>query len=190
MNNVGGLARQCSASLLPTTLLRRLHSEPPIDARLVGPASVAHDFSTAPLCVVQLTLLLRNSMAAPAAVCIEVGKLPEGQPSPVGVPTWARPPPSAELGAPGEPARGGSATGSSVVAAGALPPVRQYVWCGRTRLTLPSVPAGQLVDVPLRVAVTRAGKLALADCLVSWHYAGLPHISGSSVVAPHHCTVR
>ncbi len=78
----------------------------------------------------------------------------------------------------------------ALAAPGALSPVRQYAWCGRTRLTLPAVQPGQVVEVPLRVAVTRPGKLALADCLVSWHYAGPPHIAGSRAVPPHHCIVE
>ena len=166
--------------------LCRLHTAPPIDAQLRGPASLAHDFGASPLCVVPVSLLLRNTMAAAAAVCIEVGRQPDGQALPLGVPTWAPSPPTAS--ADGSPAA--SSAASTSAAAGALPPVRQYAWCGRTRLTLPALSAGQVVEVPLRVAITRPGKVALADCLVSWHFAGPPNITGSRVAPAHHCSVQ
>jgi hypothetical protein len=148
---------------------------------------VAHDFEAAPLCMLPLTLLLRNTMAAPAAVCVELGRLPgEGGPVPPSVPTWQ---PRAT-----PPTDGGAATPSSgsvlLAAAAALPPARQHIWCGRTRVTLPAVAPGGVVQVPLSVAVTRPGKLSLADCHVSWHFAGQPpHVSGSCRVPAHHCTV-
>ncbi|KAL4852692.1 Trafficking protein particle complex subunit 8 [Chlorella vulgaris] len=166
---------------------QRLHAAPPIDVQLRGAASVAHDFEAAPLCMLPLSLLLRNTMAAPAAVCVELGRLPgEGGPVPPSVPTWQ--PRATPL------TDGGAATPSSgsvlLAAAAALPPVRQHIWCGRTRVTLPAVAPGGVVQVPLLVAVTRPGKLSLADCHVSWHFAGQPpHVSGSCRVPAHHCTV-
>lgn len=173
-----------------------MHTAPPIDAQLRGPASVAHDFRASPLCVVPLMLQLRNTMAAPAAVCVEVGKLPEAQVAPLGVPTWAPAPAlsssagTASGGLSQPPAAAAVSSSSDATAAGALPPVRHYVWCGRTRVTLSAVPPGQLVEVQLQVAVTRPGKVALADCFVSWHFAGPPHIAGSRSVPVQHCTVQ
>ncbi|KAL4458148.1 hypothetical protein ABPG75_013013 [Micractinium tetrahymenae] len=193
---------------------QRLHAAPPIDAQLRGPATLSFDFAGgAALCAVPLKLVLRNTLAAPAAVCIETGKAADGQPFPLGVPTWGPSPPAAGAAGTVAAAAGaadgglppsgsaGTAGASALIspassapvalaAPGALPPVRQYVWCGRTRLTLPAVQPGQVVEVPLQVAVTRPGKLALGDCLVSWHYAGPPHIAGSRAVPPHHCTVE
>ena len=168
-------------------------------AQLRGPASVQHDFGVAPMCVVPLTLLLRNSMAAPAAVAVELGKA-EGQAAPLGTPTWA-PAPASDGGPAGGAAlaRSGSVLTSSsssapmalLAAAGALPPARQYVWCGCTRVVLPAVPPGQLVEVPLSVAVLRPGKVALADCTVSWQVAGplSPTLVGSCTLPPLHVTV-
>ena len=145
-----------------------------------------HDFGASPLCVIPLSLLLRNTMTAAAAVCIEVGRQPDGQASPLGVPTWAPSPSTAA--ADGRLAAFSAASSSAL--AGGLPPVRQYAWCGRTRVTLPVLPAGQVVEVPLHVAITRPGKVALADCLVSWHYAGPPNIAGSRAAPAHHCYVQ
>lgn len=163
------------------------------------------------MCAVPLTLVLRNTLAAPVAVCIEAGRAADGQPTPPGVPSWtpslgaAAPPAAGAAGAAdgGQPAGTGvgdrgagaliSPAGSAPVALaapGALQPVRHYAWCGRTRLTLPAVQPGQVVEVPLQVAVTRPGKLALADCRVSWQYAGPPQVAGSRAVPPHHCTVE
>lgn len=145
-----------------------------------------------------LSLVLRNTMSAPAAVCIEVGRLPEAQAVPAGVPTWA--PPVAAGAAAGDSqttiATSDSALSSSssastaLAAAGALPPVRQYVWCGRTRVSLPAVPPGQLVEVPLRVAAPLPAQLAVTDCLITWHFAGPPRITGSLAAPPHYCTIQ
>lgn len=171
----------------------RPHGTPPIAAQLRGPAHVRHDFGAAPLCVVPLTLQLRNGMVAPAAVAVELGKA-EGQTVPLGSPTWAAVPDSSQAGG-AALARSGSTLSSSssaplaLVAAGALPPARQYAWCGRTRVVLPAVPPGQLVEVPLSVAVQRLGKLALVDCTVSWQLAGPPALSGSTTVPPLHVSV-
>ncbi|PRW18320.1 trafficking particle complex subunit 8 [Chlorella sorokiniana] len=169
------------------------HGMPPIAAQLHGPAHARHDFASAALCVVPLTLQLRNTMAAPAAVAVELGKA-EGAAAPLGTPTWAAAADGSHAGA-AALARSGSTLSSSssapvaLVAAGALPPARQYAWCGRTRVVLPAVPPGQLVEVPLSVAVQRPGKLALADCTVSWQFAGPPALSGSCTLPPLHVTV-
>lgn len=177
----------------PTCPCCRPHGTPPVAAQLRGPAHMQHDFAAAPLCVVPLTLQLHNSMAAPAAVAVELGKA-EGQAAPLGTPTWAAAPDGshaagAALASSGSALSSSSSAPVALVSAGALPPARQYAWCGRTRMVLPAVPPGQLVEVPLSVAVQRPGKLALADCTVSWQFAGPPALSGSCTLPPLHLTV-
>jgi hypothetical protein len=155
---------------------------PAIDAQLYGPTTLSHDFSTAPLCQVPVTLLLHNTAAVAAVVCVEAGRLQDGTALAACVPTWA---PSAG------PVASLHSNGSLLdslgdgAAGGAVSPVRQHVWCGRTRVTLRSVAPGETAEVPLLAAVTCPGKVVLGDCHVSWHLAKQPpQLSGSRFVPP------
>ncbi len=178
---------------VPASSCLRQHGAPPIAAQLRGPAHVRHDFGATPLCVVPLTLQLCNSMAAPATLAVELGKA-EGQAAPLAAPTWAAAAEGSQAAGTAL-ARSHSTLSSSssapvaLVAAGALPPARQYAWCGRTRVLLPAVPPGQLVEVALSVVVQRPGKLAVTDCTVSWQFAQPPALSGSCTLPPLHVTV-
>ena len=163
--------------------------------QLVGPERTTHDFSRSRFCMVPLTLWVRNTLAAPAAVCVETGRLADGQPAPVATPTWA-PQAGSQAGGGASAAQGAapssSSGGSSAVdvAASAVAPARAYLWCGATRLTLPSVPGHTTLEVPLRVAALVPGSLALADYTVSWSYAEAPQLAGSRQGPPCFVTVQ
>ena len=44
-----------------------------------------------------------------------------------------------------------------------LPPSNDYLWGGRTRVTIPSLAPGSITTVPLRVCVFRPGTYMVAD---------------------------
>ena len=92
------------------------------------------------------------------------------------LPTWAPTRPASSSSG-GEPS-----SGSALQAVGgAAPPLRQYVWSGRTRITLPSLRSGGTVEVPLHVSAAAPGQLAVNDYIVSWSYPGVAaeQLSGS-----------
>jgi hypothetical protein len=149
---------------------------------------MAHDFGHRPLCTVELVLRLRNMLPMPAAVQVDTGKYQDGGVVAPGVATWGGLPSRAagvplgeeeeeeEVPSPSTPAPPPHGAGVS--------PARQYVWCGAARTTLLAVPPGRTVELPLRVAVTAPGWLALADYVVAWRYEGAPQLAGSATGPP------
>ena len=158
----------------------RVQLGPPVHVQLVGPPSLLrHDFSKASFCLVNLSLRVRNTLGAPAAICVEAGRDADGRASSLSLPTWSA------AAAAGQPEGGSSPTRSlRGITAGAAPPAQAYMWCGRTRVMLPSLPAGEVVEVPLQVAALAPGRLALADYRVSWQYPAAPQLTGSMTGAP------
>lgn len=69
--------------------------------------------------------------------------------------------------------------GSTQRSGGWVQPVGQHVWCGRTRITLPDLPGGCALEVPLQVAVAQPGSFSLSDYTITWSYAHAPELSGS-----------
>lgn len=141
--------------------------------QLVGPERVGHDFALQPICVVDLVVKLRNLLPAPVAVQVQTGVYSDGTTVAPGVSTWSPLPPAAAAAAGSPDGASFGAEAASLAETQAAAPVRQHVWCGSTRTTLQALPAGAEIEVPLQVAATRPGWLALADYAVSWR-----HLSG------------
>lgn len=55
-----------------------------------------------------------------------------------------------------------------------MPPGQDHQWCGGTRISAPQLQAGQLLEVPLHVAVFAPGLYELSDYCVSWDFPDLP----------------
>eukprot|EP00887_Chlorella_sp_A99_P001561 scaffold8.g1561.t1 len=165
----------------------RVRAGPPIHCQLAGPPGpLHHDFSQAPFCVVPLTLLVHNTLGAPATVCVEAGHA-DGRSTSLGLPTWADAPPAATAadGSGGDSSPTQTQRGA---AAGAAAPAQPYAWCGRTRVTLPRVGTGETAEVALQVAALVPGQLVLGDYRVSWQYPSAPQLTGSVAGPP--CYVR
>ena len=154
-----------------------MRARTPVHVQLLGLGSCSHDFISraSTRCVVPLTLHLRNTLATPAAVRVDVGRTPEGQATAM-LPTWT-----------GATAAGGANSHEGVM--GALAPTRGHEWCGPTRLSVPRLDGNSSVALPLQVATLTPGTLALSDYWVTWSYADMPALSGTRQGPPCYITV-
>ena len=62
---------------------------------------------------------------------------------------------------------------------GAISTPTSYLWCGTTKVSLPSVQRGEDVKVPLYVSVASPGVIQVQNYRVSWRFEAAPELSGS-----------
>lgn len=132
----------------------------PIHIAAKGLFQITHQFRSSPVCVVPISLVIKNTALSPASLRVEAGNqfedhgggwhidiVPDGQ----------------EL-SPGRKTQMGAG----------LSPSKQVMWFGQIRKGIPVLEPGGSVAIPMAVAVFKSGRYCVTDYLCQWTIEGSP----------------